>query len=227
MTEVTAIAGTALYQPVLSDKSDYIVGKGSDGRVLMGGLSELLLVVAMIGTVATLYPVVKRHNPTVALGYLCSRLLEAAVITIGIVSVLSVVTLRQDLAGAAGTDDHSLAIVGRSLVAFHDWTFLVGPNFVLGANSLLLAYLMYRSRLVPQVIVWLGLIGGPLVFVSAIAVMFGLYEQLSPVGLIAGLPVFAWEVSLAIYLILKGFKPSPDTAPDTSPAEPHPELSPS
>jgi hypothetical protein len=197
ITEITAIAGLALYQPVLSDLNH----PGADGRVLLGGLFELLLVAAVIGSAVTLYPVVKRQNHGLALGYVCARLLEGAIICVGILSVLSVVTLRQEVAGADNP-------AGRALLAIHDWAFLLGPNFVLGANSLMLAALMYRSRLVPRAIAVLGLIGGPLICVSATAVLFGLYEQLSTVGALAALPVFVWEVSLALYLIIKGLKPS-------------------
>lgn len=203
-TEVAALVGLALYRPVLRD-ADYIVGPGSDGRVLTGGLFELVLVVAVVGTATTLYPVLERHGKSLALGYLCGRLLEGAVIAVGIVSVLSVVTLR---AGAAGADNPTLVIVGKALVAVHDWTFLLGPNFILGVNSLLLAVLMYRSRLVPRPIALLGLIGGPLICASATAVLFGLYAQLSAWGTVAALPVFAWEVGLAVYLIVKGFRQS-------------------
>ncbi|WP_433661853.1 DUF4386 domain-containing protein [Nocardia sp. CA-128927] len=206
VTEVAAIAGLALYRPVLNDVN-YIVGAGTDGRVLAGGLCELILVVAVIGTATTLYPVLERHGKSLALGYLCGRLLEGAVIAVGIVSVLSVVTLRQNL---AGIENPTLITVGKSLVAIHDWTFLLGPNFILGANSLLLAALMYRSRLVPRPIAVLGLIGGPLICASATAVLFGRYDQLSPWGSIAALPIFAWEVSLAVYLIVKGFEQSAD-----------------
>ncbi|MEV6561969.1 DUF4386 domain-containing protein [Nocardia sp. NPDC051756] len=206
VTEVAAMVGLALYRPVLRD-ADYIVGAGSDGRVLTGGLFELVLVVAVIGTATTLYPVLERHGKSLALGYLCGRLLEGAVIAVGIVSVLSVVTLRGDRAGLA---DPALIAVGRSLVAVHDWTFLLGPNFILGGNSLLLAVLMYRSRLVPRSIAVLGLIGGPIICVSATAVLFGVYDQLSAWGSVAALPVFAWEVSLAVYLVVKGFRQSAD-----------------
>ncbi|MFF3224814.1 DUF4386 domain-containing protein [Nocardia suismassiliense] len=201
ITEVAAVAGLLLYQPVLTD-ANYVVGAGSDGRVLLGGLLELVLVAAVIGTATTLYPVLESHGKSLALGYLCARLLEGAVIAVGTVSVLSVVTLRR---GSAGIDDPTLVAVSKALVAVHDWTFLLGPNFILGANSLLLATLMYRSRLVPRPIAVLGLIGGPLICVSATAVLFGLYDQLSAWGSVAALPVFAWEVSLAVYLIGKGF----------------------
>lgn len=137
------------------------------------------------------------------------RLLEAALIVVGIISLLSIVTLRQDAAGAAGGHDASLITTGKALVALHDWTFLFGPGFIIGINTILLASLMYRSQLVPRTIAVLGLIGGPVVFLSSIAVLFGLYEQTSAVAAVAAIPVFAWEMSLAGWMIAKGFKPSP------------------
>ncbi len=220
VTEAAAIGGLVLYGPVLQD-ADYVVGSGADSRVFLGALFEMVLAAAVVGTGAALYPVLRKQNEGAALGYVCARLLEAAVIVVGIISVLSVVTLRRDFAGAAGSDAASLVTAGRTLVAFHDWAFLIGPNFVLGANSLVLAWLMYRSGLVPRVIAVLGLAGGTLICASATAVLFGVYEQLSVAGSVAAIPVFAWEVSLAVWLIAKGFKPSPllDTAPRGE--EPH------
>ncbi|MEV6521610.1 DUF4386 domain-containing protein [Longispora sp. NPDC051575] len=207
LTEVTAIVGLVLYQPALKD-ARYVVGPGADARVLLGGLFELLLVAAVVGTAAALYPVLRRIDPGLAVGYVCFRLLEAAVIVVGTVSVLAVVTLRRDLAGAAGTDDAALVTVGHALVALHDWTFLIGPNIALGANSLLLGALMYRSRLVPRPIAALGVAGGALICASGTAVLFGLYEQVSTVGSLAALPVFGWEVSFAVYLVARGFRPA-------------------
>ncbi|MEU7556036.1 DUF4386 domain-containing protein [Streptomyces sp. NPDC044571] len=206
VTEIAAIGGLALYGPVLNglNGADYVLGPGADTRVLGGALCELVLVTAVIGTGVTLYPVIRRQNEGAALGHVCGRLLEAAVILVGIIGVLSVVTLRGDYAGA---DTASFTTTGKALVAIHDWTFLLGPNVALGANTLVLAWLMYRSRLVPRPIAVLGLIGGPLICASAAAVMFGLYEQVSPAGSLAALPVFAWEVSLAVRLITKGFDP--------------------
>jgi hypothetical protein len=133
------------------------------------------------------------------------RVLEAAFIAVGIISLLAIVTLRQD---AAGADDASLITTGKALVALHDWTFLFGPGLAIGINTTLLAWLMYRSQLVPRAIAVVGLIGGPVVFCSSVAVLFGLYEQTSAVAGLAAFPVFAWEMSLASWLIAKGFKPS-------------------
>ncbi|GGP33765.1 DUF4386 domain-containing protein [Streptomyces melanogenes] len=194
ITEVAAIAGAFLYRPLLGGEP------GADDRALIGAVCELVLVAAVAGTGVTLFPVVKRWGEGIALGYLCARLLEAALILLGIVAVLTLTTLRQEAVrpGAAAAD--------AALVAVHDWTFLLGPNIALGLNTTLLAWLMYRSRLVPRPIALLGLVGGPLICASAAAVMFGLYAQLSVPGSLAALPVFAWEVTLAVRLIARGFR---------------------
>jgi hypothetical protein len=214
VTEVSAIAGLLLYQPVLSDPG-YVTGAGADARVLLGALCEVVLVIAIVGSAVALYPVVRRENESIALGLVAGRLLEAAVITVGMVSVLAVVTLREDGPGA-GADQSGLVAVNQALIAVHDWTFLVGPSFLLGLNSLMLAYLAHRMGLVPRWITTLGLVGGPLVFVSAVAVLFGLYSPTSHV--VSAIPVFAWEVSFAIYLIVMGFRPSPPSSAGVPPA---------
>ena len=175
-----------------------------------------------IGTAVVLFPVVKRQNESVALGFVGSRVLEAAIIMTGVVSLLAVVTLRQELAGAAGTDEAALLTVGQSLVTVRDWTFVFGPIVMSGVNALLLGSLMYRSGLVPRIIPLMGLIGGPLILVSATAIVFGVWTQATVWHGIAAAPIFAWELSLGVYLIVKGFKPSPITASmvaaDTPPA---------
>ncbi|MEU9375761.1 DUF4386 domain-containing protein [Streptomyces sp. NPDC048255] len=209
VTEVAAIGGLALYQPVL-DGAAGTLAPGAGTSAFLGALCELVLVAAVIGTGVALFPVIKRRHEGMALGYVCFRLLEAVVIAVGILGVLTLVTLRQDPAGAAGAA--GTAGADRALVALHDWTFLLGPNFALGLNTALLAYLMYRSRLVPRFIAVLGLVGGPLICASAVAVLFGLYEQVSVAGSAAAVPVFAWEVALAVRLIAKGFDKGFDPA---------------
>ncbi|MER5777451.1 DUF4386 domain-containing protein [Streptomyces sp. NPDC002039] len=201
VTEIAAIGGLALYRPVL-DGAAGVLGPGDVTSAFLGALCELVLMVAVIGTAVVLYPVVRRQHEAMALGYACLRLLEAAVITVGVLSVLTVVTLRREAVGVAGVGG-----ADRALVALHDWTFLLGPNVALGLNTTLLAYAMYRSRLVPRFIALLGLVGGPLICASAVAVMFGAYEQVSVTGSALAVPVFAWEVVLAVRLIAKGFDP--------------------
>ncbi|MGW6881570.1 DUF4386 domain-containing protein [Streptomyces goshikiensis] len=204
VTEVAAIGGLALYRPVLEGPG-YVVGSGADTRVFLGALCELVLALAVVGTGAALYPVLRRRGEAAAVGYVCGRLLEAAVIVVGIVSVLAVVTLRRSAGPSGASDAASLVTAGKALVALHDWTFLLGPNFALGANTLVLACLMYTSRLVPRAVAVLGLAGGALICASATAVLFGVYEQVSVAGSLAALPVFAWEVTLAVRLLFKGF----------------------
>jgi hypothetical protein len=205
ITFITAIGAVILYDPVLHDPG-YVAGGGDDTRVFLGASLELLLIIANIGTALALFPILKRQSEGLALGYVTARLVECTFIAVGILSLLAVVTLRQD---GAGTDADSLLAVGQSLVAIHDWTFLLGPGFVVGVgNGLLLGYLMYRSGLVPRRMAVLGLVGGPLVCASGIAVMFGLFEPGSPAQAIATIPEIAWEASLGIYLIVKGFKAS-------------------
>jgi hypothetical protein len=213
ITFVTSIpAAFVFYPPVLNDPN-YIVGAGADMSVKLGAFMEVILVVANIGTAVVLYPLLKRQNSIVALGYVTARVMEGAMIAVGILSLLSVVTLRQDFAGVAGVDAASLVPIGSALVAVHDWTFLLGPGFLapLG-NGILLGYLMYRSGLVPRGMAMLGLIGGPLLIVAFVAVLFGAFAQVSLPVAIATIPEFLWELSLGIYLVVKGFKPSPITA---------------
>ena len=208
-------ASLVFYTPVL-DHPNYIVGAGADSRIALGALLEMILIIANIGTAVVLFPILKRQNESLALGFVTARVMESAFIAVGILSLLAVVTLRQDV-GAAGGD--SLVIAGRSLVAVHDWTFLLGPGWVVGVgNGLMLGYLMYRSGLVPRRMAMLGLIGGPLIILSGTLVLFDVIEPGSAAQVIATIPEFFWELSLGIYLIVKGFKPSPITAGLESPA---------
>jgi hypothetical protein len=216
-----SIPTLALYGPVKNHR-DWILSSGTHTGVLVGGFLEVIVALACIGTAVTLYPVVKRQNEGVALGFVAARVLEASMIFAGVVSLLSLVTLRQDLGGAAGANAAALVTTGASHVAVYNWTFLLGQSLMPGINALLLGSLMYRSRLVPRVIPVLGLIGGPLLITAVFAALFGSIEQYSSWGVLAALPVAAWEFSLGVWLVVKGFKPSPITAgmtaADTAPA---------
>ena len=205
ITFATSIPARILFGPVRNDPN-YIVGPGADAQVLFAGFLDVMLALACFGTAVALYPVVKRQNQGVALGFVGSRVLEAAIIVSGVVSLLSVVTLRQ---AGAGVD---ALVTGQALVAMYDWTFLFGPGFMAVINALLLGSLMYRSGLVPRIIPLVGLIGAPLLFASDIAVLFGIWGQTSLPAGIATAPVALWEVSLGVWLVVKGFNPSPITA---------------
>jgi uncharacterized protein DUF4386 len=211
--------------PVLSDPN-YIVGSGADTRVLVGGLLDMVTGLAGIGSAVVLFTVVKRQNETLALGFVASRLLEAAIISVGVLSILAVVTLRQDMAGTAGADEAALTTVGTALVAVYEWAFLFGPGVMAVLNALLLGTLMYRSGLVPRVIPLLGLIGAPLLLTSNVATILGVNDDSTVWSAIAVAPIFCWELSLGIWLAVKGFRPSPITASAAPAIEREPEPSP-
>jgi hypothetical protein len=192
-----------LYGPLRSPK--YIIGPGPDTGALLGGILEMIVALAGIGTAVALYPVVKRQNEGVALGFVGSRVLEAATIFAGVAILLSVVTLRQAGAGA------DALVTGQALVALYDRTMLLGQGLLPAVNALLLGSLLYQSRLVPRVLPLLGFIGAVLLVASDIGTLFNLWGQKSAVAALAAVPIALWEFSLGVYLIVKGFKPSPIT----------------
>src|SRR5215207_5929932 len=159
MTFITSIPAFFFYAPVLDDPH-YILGGGDgDTSVAFGAFLELILIIANIATAVVLYPILKRVNEILILGYVTARIVECVFIAVGLLSLLTIVTLRQE--ATAGADAASLLAVGKSLVALHDWTFLLGPGFMVGVgNGLILGYLMYTSALVPRGMAVLGLIGG-------------------------------------------------------------------
>ncbi|WP_108252817.1 DUF4386 domain-containing protein [Planctomonas deserti] len=202
LTHVTAIAAVALYAPVFGDP-EYVLGDAGGGGILLGGLLDVVLALAVVGTSVALYPVLRRQSEGIALGYVALRTLEAGVILVGVVTILGVLSLQET---AAASGDASLVAATGALVAAHNWTFLVGPGLICGTNTVLAAYLMYRSGLVPRFIAVLGLVGGPLIFAANTGVMFGVFDQVSPWTGLCVIPIFAWEICLAVYLIAKGFR---------------------
>jgi hypothetical protein len=206
-TFIFSIPALFFYDPVLHNPG-YILGGGFDTRISTGALFEVLLAICNIATAIVIFPIVKRVKEPVALGYVASRIVESVIILAGVISLMSIVTLRAS--SASGGDTDALTLAGRSLLAFHDWTFLLGPQFCAGfGNGLLLGYLMYRSGLVPQRMALLGLVGGPLAFVGGVLVLFDALKPMSA-GLIAlTLLEVIWELSITIYAIVKGFRPSP------------------
>ena len=211
LTFVTSIPALILYGPVLND-AHYVLGSGADTRIFAGAFLEVLLVISNIGTAVAIFPVVRRQNESIALGYVAARVVESTIIAVGIISILAVVTMRRDLAGG-GADPATLVVAGKALVAIHKGSFLLGPGFCAGIeNGLMLGYLMYRSGLVPRPIAVLGLIGGTLAFIAGTAELFGLWPQVSGAAFLLVLPEALFEALIGIYLTFKGFRPSPITA---------------
>ena len=206
-TFVTSIAALALFQSVLDDPAAYIAGGGKDNQLYLGALLEFLLVIANVGTAVVLYPIARRQNEALAIGYVAARIIESVFIAAGIIFVLGVVSLRQDSPDAA-----DLAV---SLAQLKDWTFLLGPGMVVPfGNGLILGYLMYKSGLVPRRMAWLGMIGGPLLLFGNFGVLFDWWDQTGLVSLLV-IPEFIWEAFLGIYCAIWGFrKDSPIVRPN-------------
>lgn len=208
LAAVSSILGLLLYDPILNG-SDYLAnGALHANQVITGALMELILVISAVGTSITMFPHLRKYNETLALGHVCFRFLEAIIITIGILSVLSLLTLSQQFTSANSPDIASFQASGTLLKALHDWTFLLGPNFMLGLNTMLYSYIFFRSGLVPRPISILGMTSAVLIFIAAILEMFGVFPQLSVWGALLALPVAANEMILAVWLIVRGFNKS-------------------
>ncbi len=205
LTYVTSIAPKIALYPPLFD-GNYITGPGQDTRVLWGAFSEAILIIANIGSATAVYTVIKRWHPNLALSFVAARIMESVFIGVGILAVLTVVTLRQDHAAADAASSAALSAVGDALLVLQQWTFNLGPSFVVGVgNGLILGFIMYRTGLVPRRFAVLGLIGGSFIVASGSAAVLGLIEPGGAVQLLSAAPEFVWELGLGIYLIVKGF----------------------
>jgi hypothetical protein len=203
ITFATSIPALWLYQPVLKDPAAYVAGAGHNNKILLGAFLELLLIISNIGTATVVYPLLKRANEICAISYVTARVIECTFILVGILAMLAVVTLQQN--PSAGTSA-TLGSLAYTLAAIKDWTFKLGPGFVVGVgNGLLLGYLMYRSELVPRRMAMLGLIAGSLIIITGIATLFGVIQVQGSVQSIATIPEFIWELLLGIYPLVWGF----------------------
>jgi hypothetical protein len=225
LTWVTAIGARVLFEPVYSSPSS-VLDAGAETGVYLGAVFEFLLIVTQIGTAVVLYPIAKWHSEIGAVGYVTARIMESAFALVGLLSILSIVTMRQDLAGAAGADAASLVALGTSLTATYDWAFLFGPGLVAGVgNGLILGYVMYRSGLVPRRLAMIGLLGGSLHIIGFLCVLFGAFDADSGLRFLSSVGEMVWEAALPVYAIWKGFKPSAIPSSETRQVETDPALS--
>jgi hypothetical protein len=200
-----SIPTLALYKPVKDHVGTFLLGAGSDTGLMVGALSEVVVGLAGIGTAVVLFPVLKRQSETAALGIVAARLLETSLIFVGVINLLTIVTLRNDVAGTTGPDSTSLTTTGHSLVAVYNWTFLLSQSLMPVIVDLLLGYLLFRSRLVPRILPILAFVGGPLLLASDLAIFFGVYAKGSLLDGLAVIPVAVFEFSFGVYLVVKGF----------------------
>src|SRR5450755_2539819 len=196
-----------IYGPVKS--ANYVIGAGPDTSAIIGGILEIIVALAGIGTAVVLFPVLKKQNEGLALGLVASRILEASTIFAGVAFLLSIVSLRQAGAGAEAL------VSSHALANLYDRIFLQGQSFMPAVNDLLLGFLLYQSRLVPRGLSLIGIVGAPILLASYLAVMFGLLGQHASLAGLSGIPVALFEFSLGVWLVVKGFQPSPILSSDT------------
>jgi Domain of unknown function (DUF4386) len=212
ITFAASLPQLKLFADVIDDPTGYISGPRSNTALLWGSWFEVITAVACVGTAVALYPVTRRVSRTAAIGFVTSRVVEATLILVGVMSLLSVVTLQDQFTGATGAQAEALGVTGEALVAMRQWTFLLGPGLIAGINALFLGTALYRGRLVPRIIPTIGLVGAPIILLSATATIFGGWAQTSSVGALCALPIAVWEFSLGVWLVVKGFKPAPAVA---------------
>jgi Domain of unknown function (DUF4386) len=188
---------------------NYILGPGPDTAVLVGGILEVIVALAGVGTAVALFPVLKRQNEGMALGFVGSRVLEGAGILAGVACLLSIVSLRQAGAGTAAL------VTAQTLAILYDRIFLLSQSLMPAVNDLLLGFLLYQSRLVPRALPLIAFAGAPLLLASDAAVLFSLVDRTSPATALAALPVAIFEFSVGVYLLVKGFKSAPILSSDT------------
>lgn len=202
---VTSVIAVVFYEPVLSEQWYMSVANGFETKVLIGVLNDLLLVVTAVGTAIMLFPYLRRWNEHIALGYLCFRFMEAVFIAIGLVSILGLLHLSIYYEADSLASGENLHAIGLMLQAFHRWTQMLGPNFMLGLNTIMYSYLLFRTGLVPKQLALFGMVTAVLVFIAGLLEMFGIVEPISLAKGLLALPVGVYEMSLAVWLILKGF----------------------
>lgn len=210
---VASIAGLVLYTPILNEP-DYIINGSHHAQISLGAILEVITAFAVIGTAIGFYPILKPLNERMALAAVCFRLAEAIVIIVGILCLLTILTLTRDYASDLAPNSTQYLLLGKLLVGFHNWTFLYGPNVLLGPSTWMTAYLLRRAKLVPNAITLLGLIGGPAITMCGLFVTLGWWAQISTMGTVFAIPVFLYEMSLAVWLCTKGFtRAVPDKLP--------------
>ncbi|MFC4776014.1 DUF4386 domain-containing protein [Paenibacillus sp. GCM10023252] len=206
LATVSAIAGLVLYDPILQGPDYLSTGAAHANQILLGTVLELVLIASAIGTAITMYPYLRTYNEILALGHVCFRFLEAVVILIGMISVLSLLSLSVQFTATAAPEPASFVTLGHVLRAVHDWTFMLGPNILLGINTMFFCYILYRSKLVPRPLSILGMTGAALVSAAGLFEMFGVFSQISAWGVLMALPVALFEMILAGWLIVRGWK---------------------
>lgn len=205
LAAIFSIIGLILYSPIVADENFLISGPKNANRIVLGAVCEMILACCATGTAVMLFSYLRHYNERIALGFLLFRFLEVVFIVIGVISVLSVLSIGQWYAESAGANQEHFIAVGIAFKSAHSWAFILGPNFMLGLNTFLCAYLLFRSGIVHPLIAKMGFLGAIVIFLAAMLELFDIIEQVSTWGALLAIPIFAYEMSLAVWLLVKGF----------------------
>lgn len=202
---VSSVTGLKLYDPILSDANFIISGSTHYNQIISGAICELILAATATGTGIMLYPYLRQYSESLGLGYLCFRMLEVFFILLGIVSVLTTLSLSVHYSNHIIQDNAMDESVGFAFISLHNWTFILGPNFMLAINTFLYSYTFFKTGLVPKGLSLLGLTAACLIMLAAILELFGIIYQISVWGILLAFPIALYEMSLSVWLIVKGF----------------------
>jgi hypothetical protein len=191
-----SIPTLSLYHEI--HQPNFILGSAPSSDVVLGGMLELLMALFCIGTAIVLYPVLRKQNETLALGFVAARVLEAALIFAGVAALLTVLQMRSLGAEAQ--------VMSQAFMMLYDRLFLISQSFIPAVNGLLLGTLLYQSRLVPRLLPIIGIIGAFTLTAGDVAVLYGVYDQHAPIAGLSAVLIALWEFSLGIYLTVRGFK---------------------
>jgi len=206
-TVVSVLEYLVILPPILN-APDYLVKVSANKtQWIIGMLFYLINCAAVVVIPIMLFPVFKKHNEALALGYVGARIIESVTLIVGLISLLSLLTLSQEYVQAAAPDASYFQTLGTSLLAVSAWSHLLGAMIVFSIGALILNYLLYGSKLIPRFISVWGLIGATLLFAAGLLGMFGLSPS-STISIFLTIPIGLNEMVLAVWLIGKGFNSS-------------------
>jgi hypothetical protein len=207
IASVLGVLGRSFSQPIL-DAPDYLIKiSANENQVIIGGLLSLLAAFASAGIAIGLYPVLKKHHEALALGSVGLRVMEGMLYIVGVVGLLSILTLSQEYVKAGASNASLFQASGTSLLAVRDWAGKLSIiAFTLGA--LMYYYVFYQSKLVPRWLSGWGFLGAALSLAAALLAISGQIIYFSTVFILLQLPIGVQEMVLAVWLIVKGFNPS-------------------
>ncbi len=203
---VTSILGGSLISSVIDSPDDFLNVSSNENQIIIGCLLVLVDALAVIFIAILVFPILKKYNEGLALGYIGLRIFEGVVFIIGVISILAILTLSQEYVAGTLEAPYSQGLVAL-LLGVYDWSWLVGPLIFFALSTLPFYYLLYQSKLIPQWLSGWGLIGGILVTLFGLLAMFG-FDTTSTISMFLFLPIAVQEMALAVWLIVKGFNPS-------------------